>query len=150
MQHYAEMIESFGCLMGVSTLGFEFKHRFFKNAAAAKKNFKNITLTLTEEHQLCDSALSVELLGSSFTIVETAAPFNTFCLISDLKQCLVTYFGEELLESSAVCEKVRFRGTFYCKGEAVVTWSSSTSLHLCLAELILVRGKSCYIAGEIL
>lgn len=149
-EHYAELIERFGCLMRVSTLGFESKHRFFKNAAAARKNFINITFTLAEGHQLSDSALSFEQLTCPFPICEgDVSPFHLASLNPSLKQSIVKFFGEDFLASVGVSEKVRFRGTRYSKGEAVVTQSSSTSVQLCVAELIVVSGRSCYICGEL-
>lgn len=149
LEHYPELILIFGCLMRVGTLSFESKHRFFKNTALAKKNFKNITRTLSEEHQLADSAQSVEHLTTPWPLVERASPFTHVTLCPSLKECLISFFGADFLNSSAVSEKVRFRGVWYCKGDAVVTaWKSERSAQLCLIELIIVNGKNCYISGE--
>lgn len=148
LEHYAELIEIFGCLMRVGTLGCESKHRFFKNTAASKKNFKNITETLSEEHQLSESAQSVEHLITPFPIAEKFSPFEAVTVCNNLHASLLSYFGSDFLKSSAVSEKVRFRGTWYSKGEAVVTaWDSDSIAQMCLVELLIISGKNCFISG---
>lgn len=147
-EHFWILIETFGCLMRVNTLGCESKHRFLKNTASAKKNFKNITKTLSEEHQLTQSAVSVESLTCNFPILEDATVSGLVNMCPAMKQSVISFFGVEGFESLACSEKVRFRGTWYRKGEVLVT--NENTLQLCLIEHVFVLGKNCYAAGEMI
>lgn len=51
VEHYPLLIKSFGPLVGVWTLRFKAKHRFFKQVARYTHCFKNILLTLAVKHQ---------------------------------------------------------------------------------------------------
>lgn len=55
MLHYSELIQQFGPLSHVWTLKFESKHQYFKQCTRSTRNFKNITKTLSERHQLCQA-----------------------------------------------------------------------------------------------
>ncbi|CAN7939941.1 unnamed protein product [Ixodes hexagonus] len=52
MLHYSDLIQEFGPLSHVWTLRFETKHQYLKNCIRSTKNFKNVTKTLSERHQL--------------------------------------------------------------------------------------------------
>ncbi|XP_049517976.1 uncharacterized protein LOC125943242 [Dermacentor silvarum] len=52
MLHYSELIEEFGPLVHVWTMKFEGKHQYFKECIRSVRNFKNVTKTLSEKHQL--------------------------------------------------------------------------------------------------
>lgn len=51
LEHYPQMIECFGPLVGQWTMRFEAKHSFFKKVARHTNCFKNIPLTLATKHQ---------------------------------------------------------------------------------------------------
>lgn len=57
LTHYPWLILQFGPLIHMSTLRFESKHSYFKRIIRCKKNFINITHSLTEQHQMLQSAL---------------------------------------------------------------------------------------------
>ncbi|KAE8739857.1 hypothetical protein FOCC_FOCC014644 [Frankliniella occidentalis] len=50
--HYADLIPVFGPLIRLWTMRFESRHVFFKHAAVAANNFKNITKTLVNKYIL--------------------------------------------------------------------------------------------------
>lgn len=149
LEHYPELIEMFGCLMRVGTLTFESNHRFFKNTAQSKKNFKNITKTLSEEHELAQSALSVDLLTCNYPQVDDPSSYSSLIMSPEIKASVESFFGCEWLKSLSCSEKVRFHGVWYCKGEAIVTCAANnTRVEMCLVEALFVRGLNCYAAGE--
>lgn len=148
-EHFSYLLTVFGNLMRVSTLAFESKHRFFKDTVAKKKNFKNITKTLTMEHQLARSAHSVDTLVSTYPTVENGLSLHSIILPDDISAHLTAFFGPQFLNSAAFSEKVSFHGTSYSKGTAVVAYSgSSQKLEMCLIETLIVKGTDCYAAGE--
>jgi len=149
LEHYEFCITVFGNLMRVSTLAFESKHRFYKDTVAKKKNFKNVTKTLTMEHQLAMSAFFVDSLVSNYPIVVNGLPLQSVILPYDISACVSSFFGKEFLTTAAFSEQVTLHGTCYSKGTAVVTYSGSPKkLEMCLIETLIVKGTDCYAAGE--
>lgn len=51
LEHYPQLIECFGPLVGQWTMRFEAKHSFFKKVARHTNCFKNIPFTLATKHQ---------------------------------------------------------------------------------------------------
>ncbi|KAH9364855.1 hypothetical protein HPB48_013399 [Haemaphysalis longicornis] len=60
--HYPRMISFFGPLTQVWCMRFEAKHQYLKNVATKVKNFRNISKTLAERHQLLQSYEFSELV----------------------------------------------------------------------------------------
>lgn len=52
MMHFPSQIEKFGPLRNLWCMRFEAKHQYFKKLIANTRNFKNVTHTLTERHQM--------------------------------------------------------------------------------------------------
>lgn len=52
LEHYPHHIRRFGPLVDFWTIRFEAKHSFFKRVVQDAKNFKNVPLTLSTQHQL--------------------------------------------------------------------------------------------------
>ena len=55
--HYPNLIMDCGPLIWLWTLRFESKHSFFKKSISTSKNFKNVTGSLAEKHQLLQAYL---------------------------------------------------------------------------------------------
>lgn len=51
IEHYPQLIRTYGPLRDVWTMRFEGKHKFFKQIICETKNFKNVTQTLALRHQ---------------------------------------------------------------------------------------------------
>ncbi|XP_065654849.1 uncharacterized protein LOC136081463 [Hydra vulgaris] len=76
--HYPRMISQFGPLRLLWCLRFEAKHQYFKQIAHRVKNFRNITKTLAERHQMAKCALlspANEWIQSSPVILECVPLF---------------------------------------------------------------------------
>ena len=52
MMHFPSQIEKFGPLRNLWCMSFEAKHQYFKKRIVSTRNFKNVTHTLTERHQM--------------------------------------------------------------------------------------------------
>ena len=52
LEHYPALIEAFGPIVGLWTMRFEAKHKFFKRVVRFSSNFKNVLLSLSTKHQL--------------------------------------------------------------------------------------------------
>lgn len=52
MMHFPSQIERFGPLRNLWCMRFEAKHQYFKKLIVSTRNFKNVTQTLTERHQM--------------------------------------------------------------------------------------------------
>lgn len=57
LMHYPSLIKQFGPLIDVWTMHFEQKHQYFKSIVQKSKNWKNITKTLAERHQMLQGLL---------------------------------------------------------------------------------------------
>lgn len=55
--HYPDLILKFGPLIHLWTMRFESKHTYFKQCARKLHNFKNLSSTLAERHQLLQAYL---------------------------------------------------------------------------------------------
>lgn len=51
VEHYPQLIQTFGPLSDLWTMRFEGKHKFFKKVVRRSHNFKNISLTFANRHQ---------------------------------------------------------------------------------------------------
>ncbi|XP_065672251.1 uncharacterized protein LOC136090070 [Hydra vulgaris] len=81
--HYPRMIAQFGPLRLLWCLRFEAKHQYFKQIAHRVKNFRNITKTLAERHQMAKCALlspANEWIQSSPVIIglQQFLPYSIF------------------------------------------------------------------------
>ena len=110
IMHYPHLIEEFGPLKHVSTLRLESKHKFFKQHIKHSQNFKNVTKTLSNKHQLmeCLHAYDDDVItiidGTKYNYIESDKP-----LLS-----LISNFSESNLEAvHYVGKKVSFRGIVY-------------------------------------
>ena len=56
--HYPDLTLTFGPLIRIWTMRFESKHSYFKRCIRSSKNFKNVTKSLADRHQLLQTCLS--------------------------------------------------------------------------------------------
>lgn len=76
LAHYPDLTLQCGPLIRLWTLRFEGKHSYFKNCARTATNFKNITKTLTEKHQLLQTLYSSGSLFGPEVSVVNGLPFH--------------------------------------------------------------------------
>lgn len=95
---------------------FESKHSYFKRCIRSSKNFRNVTKSLAERHQLFRAYQSH---GSLFSQVQVSDS-NSFYLelYDDGIRAAVADFGLNS-RNSVVTDKVRVRGTSYANGMLV-------------------------------
>jgi len=117
--HYPWLITMFGPLIRVWTMRMESKHAYFKRCARTCRNFRNITKTLSETHQLSQAFLSSgSLLCNSVDIGCDSSNYdeNLFSssIVSAVRGC------NKLIYPLQCMSNVTVRGTKYCKGAFVV------------------------------
>jgi len=136
--HYPQMILNFGPLIKVWTLRFESKHSYFKECVRKIHNFKNLTQTLAERHQLLQAYL---LSGSLFpseiqpTVENDFFPETYNTQIQECTRNLNFSTG-----TTTVAQVVKYKGTVYKAGMCVALEAESEqSILFGLVKLILVH-----------
>nr|XP_004207466.3 uncharacterized protein LOC101237831 [Hydra vulgaris] len=83
--HYPRLLLHFGPLRHLWVMRFESKHQYFKQIARRVKNFKNITFTLTQRHEMRKCVTNFgrspyvkgpEILGSQKILSISSIPFE--------------------------------------------------------------------------
>ncbi|XP_037558443.1 uncharacterized protein LOC119435796 [Dermacentor silvarum] len=113
MLHYSELIQEFGPLCHVWTMRFEGKHQYFKQCIRSSRNFKNVTKTLSERHQLYQSFLAARGL------------FRTSPVFTDMSQDEQTRIQSEVVhcqirEHSVLLKKATVDGCMYAVDDYVL------------------------------
>ncbi|KAK3921010.1 Transcriptional repressor protein YY1 [Frankliniella fusca] len=116
--HYPKLIQEMGNLMKVWTLRFETKHSFFKQLTRVMRNFKNITYSLAEKHQLFQAYLRLGARGDYETFSASEKVLFHFNLYNEELQTAV--YKAELVGDIFECSKLIYKGSAYQKGKVVV------------------------------
>ena len=135
--HYSDLTMKFGPLIRLWTLRFESKHPYFKRCARNCMNFKNITHTLSERHQMLQAYNGA---GSLFPSRVTATSMTTF--YSDLYSPEIKRVTEARnLNSYNACagDMVTYDGTMYRKGMYVVLDDNENNPILGCIKIVLVQ-----------
>ena len=115
LSHYPYLIKQFGPLVKTWTLRFESKHTFFKDTIRNKRNFKNVTLTLSNEHERYQALLRLTK-SLDDAVIATDEKIFSKDLYSIEIQSAVPLMGANLLE----CNKVTYNGITYKCGDAIL------------------------------
>lgn len=86
MLHYSELVQHFGPLCHVWTMRFESKHQYFKECIRSVRNYKNVTKTLSERHQLFQSFLAARGLFCIATEFTDMSPSEQLKVLGKLKR----------------------------------------------------------------
>ena len=117
LSHYAQNIRQFGPPMGFWTGRYESKHRVAKAVAISSKNFRNISLTVSNRQQL---RMASTLYHGIYPKEEFSLPVlvqkRSDLSDSDLEANLKAFVGEEDL----VCIQIVWRERTYREGLIVV------------------------------
>lgn len=107
----------FGPLLRVWTLRFESKHTYFKRCIRNLKNFKNLTLSLSEKHELyqCLLRLGAGLRNLQIVKNETELRIHVYCHNIQKAIC-----EQGLNIDTMECNSVLIKGTSYKRGDVVV------------------------------
>lgn len=136
LAHYPRLILEFGPLMKVWTLRFESKHSFFKRIIRYSHNFKNITMTLSEKHELYQSLMRSGAGLRSAVDIYNEIPCDIRMYSADI-QHVVCNAG--LIDSVTECSRSKWKGTTYTKGDIVtlLTKKGDNSFHMGKIVLLL-------------
>ncbi|KAJ8681794.1 hypothetical protein QAD02_017586 [Eretmocerus hayati] len=140
IQRYSYLIRKFGPLKHLWTLRFESKHKPFKEMIKFLRNFKDVTGTLAEKHELLQSALENQYHDN----VEPVNPvdFSMEELEKTIKYLPVNGIPDEP-DVTLMCQDVVFRGIRYAKDMSVcVGKDDCDNLILCKIRTILVNERS--------
>ena len=138
LSHYPWLIYEFGPLINLWTMRMESKHTFFKRAARSAQNYKNVTKTLSEAHQLYQALtlttsidlLSVELQGATVT-------FDDELFSYDVARAI---YASNLLTKPYQCSfSIKIKGSLYKKDLYVVCERKESALYfgkilLCITD----------------
>lgn len=120
--HYADMIQKFGPLNNFCTLRYESKHRYFKNRIKHMLNFKNITYTLAEKHQLLQAVYDKnKSLFTDKIIAEEVTCYNSENVGINLG---INHIIDQLSykrDFKFITRKIVYRGVKYEEGMFVAT-----------------------------
>lgn len=148
LEHYPEMIKCFGPLVSLWTMRFEAKHSFFKQVVRHIHNFRNVTFTLANKHQLmvAYNLLRPDNEKSSLEVLQTSR-VSIDILHDDVVNSLVQKHPE--ISEINLAQSVTVNGIRYKKGMIVVHGSCgglpgfSEIMQLCIIkdELTLIVKK---------
>lgn len=138
--HYADLTWQFGPLIRFWTMRFESKHKFFEQCLKKSQNFKNVSKTLSERHQL----LQAYLAGTS--VINDQVRFeNMHDLDLSVYSDAIKSVIEELdlnLTNACICQSVNMKGTEYRNGMFVVLEANDMGLVLAKIMMLLVLNAS--------
>ncbi|KAK3929752.1 Dynein heavy chain, cytoplasmic [Frankliniella fusca] len=149
LTHYPKLIPEFGNLMKAWTLRFESKHSCFKQLSRVMRNFKNITYSLSEKHQLYQAYL--RLGGGDYeTFSATERVLFYFNLYSQDLQTAV--YQAELVGDIHECSKFDYKGADYQKGKVVVMAQEHYNCNVVMGRisLLLVDDFRAFLVLEVL
>jgi hypothetical protein len=119
--HYPVLILQFGCLVRVWTLRFESKHSYFKRCIRMGQNFKNVTKTCAQKHQLLQAYYSAgSLFGQNVQIPDSITMDGNLLrtdIVNAVDNCRTLGNDRDSLYYS---DKVIVHGTSYQKGMVVL------------------------------
>lgn len=135
--HYPELTGRFGPLIRLWTLRFESKHSYFKQCARKLHNFKNLSATLAERHQLLQAYLNA---GSPFpenVVAERGIEFHVNDYNDDIRgsvACLNFQPGNTVARN-----EVTVKRTLYKKNMHVVLQKNDEGIVFGNIQLITVH-----------
>lgn len=138
--HYAEMSLQFGPLIHTWTMRFESKHSYLKRCIRSSKNFRNVTKSLAERHQLFQAYQSQGSLFSSQVQVSDSTSFHPELYDRGIRAA-VADFGLNS-SNSVFTDKVRVRGTSYANGMLVLQRYTKRQLQLGQIASIVIKSET--------
>ena len=139
--HYENLIRIFGPLKHLWTLRCESKHKYFKKVVKNSQNFKNVTQTLAEKHELLQC--SFENQYSCILETENLVKYSPQLCDPSLVLAITEYFVDNLNKVQYMSKKVTFRGITYAKDMAICIGKNIYGyFEICNIELILIDDAS--------
>ncbi|KAJ8682451.1 hypothetical protein QAD02_018243 [Eretmocerus hayati] len=112
LQRYFELILEFGPPKHYWTLRFEANHKPFKDVVKYCKNFKDVTTTLAERHELLQSSLVHQY--RDYPVAANPLTFSSENLLKVVESLPVNSILNEG-EIKYICQNVTFRGIQYAE-----------------------------------
>uniref|UniRef100_L7LXC8 Uncharacterized protein n=1 Tax=Rhipicephalus pulchellus TaxID=72859 RepID=L7LXC8_RHIPC len=134
MLHYSEHVQHFGPLCHVWTMKFESKHKYFKECIRSVRNYKNVTKTLSERHQLYQSFLAARGL---FSVAREFTDMST----SERLEVLARVTGTNLTDDHILLKKATIEGHTYTCNDYVLT--SGTCFNVTFGSVIAIVKYQC-------
>jgi len=135
--HYADLTLQFGPLIRTWTMRFESKHSYFKRCIRASKNFRNITKSLSERHQLLQAFQSRGNVFSPELIMSDCVRFCPELYDSQIKGALKAF--NVTSSNAVVTDRITVRGTCYVNDMLVILSCNTGELILGLIACIVVK-----------
>lgn len=138
--HYSDLTLQFGPLIRIWTMRFESKHSYFKRCIRASKNFRNITKSLSERHQLLQAYQSRGNLFSPELIMSDCTRFYPELYDSQVKDAFKVF--DVSPSNAVVTDKITVRGTCYANDMLVILSCEGGELTLGLIARIVVKQQT--------
>lgn len=140
MSHYPELIERFGPLIRLWTMRFESKHSYFKQCARKLHNFKNLSATLAERHQLLQAYLNSGSIFPENVVAEKGTEFHASDYNDDIQGSVACFHFEP--GNTLASNEVTVKGTLYKKNLHVILQNNDEGIVFGRIQLILVHNNS--------
>lgn len=138
--HYADLSLQFGPLIHTWTMRFESKHSYFKRCIRSSKNFRNVTKSLAERHQLFQAYQSQGSLFSPHVQASDSTSFYPELYDGGVRAAVADYGLTSC--NSVVTDKVQVRGTSYANGMLVSLRYSKRQLQLGQIVSIFIKSET--------
>uniref|UniRef100_A0A3P8S3X7 Uncharacterized protein n=1 Tax=Amphiprion percula TaxID=161767 RepID=A0A3P8S3X7_AMPPE len=140
ISHYPELVLHFGPLIRLWTLRFESKHAYFKQCARKLHNFKNLSSTLAERHQLLQAFLSAGNFFPPAVVVEKGTEFYLEDYNNNIRESVAHHTFEP--ENTLIAREVIVKGTKYKKNMFIMIDNGEEGLTLGKIKVILIHRDS--------
>ena len=148
LTHQPNNIFNFGPSRSTWTAPFETKHRQIKIIVENSKNFKNVSFTVSDRHQL---RMSSRYYSGLYETDEYKLPYKVFSC-SDIRKSKINEERNLLnfaTESDLICREMSFRGRVYNKTQLLMIRKTGVNQgtvgHI---RLFIVRGKKVFIVVQ--
>lgn len=143
MEHYPALIEAFGPLVGLWTMLFEAKHKFFKHVVRFSSNFKNVLLSLSTKHQLMMAYNWQRNMTKPALVISKVSSLPLEVLHVDMKESVKKLFPQ--LTSVQLSNTVTYHGTRYSAGMILMYGSTGGNPDFVEIIQILILESSLYL-----
>lgn len=138
MAHYPALFLKYGPLIWLWTMRFESKHAYFKKAIRQAGNFVNVTLTMSEKHQLHQAYLQTGQYFSTGVEMKQATHFIASKyeenILSAIKKCSFHNVNVPI-----VCHSANVHGTEFKTGLVILITYDFPIIKFGIIKLILLK-----------
>lgn len=134
MLHYSQLIQEFGPLCHVWTMRFEGKHQYFKQCMRSVRNFKNVTKTLSEQHQLYQSFLAARGLFHIPAVYTDMSQNQESSVLNNLRHVKIP-------DNSVLLKKATVDGCLYAVNDYILV--SGTRFDAMFGSIIAIVKAGC-------